>query len=84
MWETIFSEALNYGIFAAMFVALIIYVLRNTSQREKKYQEMITQLHESLKVIEQIQIVTKEISTSLIEMKNDLRRNRNEQTEKVA
>ena len=40
MWEEISAIAINSGLLPALFVALLIYVLHDTSKREKKYQDM--------------------------------------------
>ena len=73
MWESVFNAALNNGLWAALFVALMIYVLRDTAKREKKYQDLheenqdiIMQLVENLRVVNDIK---KDIS----DIKGDLR-----------
>lgn len=68
MWEEIFNQALGNGLLAALFVALLIYVLRDTAKREAKYQEMeeenrtiIARLTEGLKVVAELKVITEEI-----------------------
>ena len=51
MWETIFNVAIGNGIFALLFVALLVYQLRDSANREKKYQDTIEKLNEHLNVI---------------------------------
>ena len=60
--ETILEMAFNHGIWAALFVGLLFYILRDTAKREKKYQEIneenrqvIKQLAENLRVVKQVQ-----------------------------
>lgn len=54
MIEKILSLALETGLIAALFTGLLIYVLKDAAKREKKYQDTIDELHESLKVVYQI------------------------------
>ena len=68
MWEEIFTQALGNGLLAALFVALLIYVLRDTAKREKKYQQMeqenraiITRMTDGFKVVTELKSITEEI-----------------------
>lgn len=68
MWEEILALAVNSGLLPALFVALLIYVLRDTAKREKKYQEMeeenraiIAKLTEGLRVVSELKVITEEI-----------------------
>ena len=54
MIEKIFSLALDTGLIAALFTGLLIYILRDSKKREEKYQSMISQLHDTLKVVKTI------------------------------
>ena len=65
MWDNILSLAINYGIWAALFVSLMIYVLRDSKKRECKYQETIDKLADSLKIVEDIQEDITEIKFEL-------------------
>ena len=76
MWEQIFTQALGNGLLAALFVALLIYVLRDTSKREKKYQQMeeesrmiIARLTEGLKVVSELKTITEEIHKKVFDKK---------------
>ncbi len=44
------SQGLGYG----MFVFLLLYVLKTTGDREKKYQETIDKLAENFGIVEDI------------------------------
>lgn len=77
MWEEILALAINSGLLPALFVALLIYVLRDTANREKKYQEMeeenraiIARLSEGLRVVSELKIITEEIHKDVTELKN--------------
>jgi hypothetical protein len=68
MWEEIFTQALGNGLLAALFVALLIYVLRDTAKREKKYQQMeeenrtiITRLTDGFKNVTDLKVIAQEI-----------------------
>ncbi len=61
MWEEIVSVAVNYGLMSALFVGLLIWVLRDSKAREAKYQAMVNKLHDALSVVHDIQKETKEI-----------------------
>jgi uncharacterized protein YoxC len=44
-----FNElAVQYGIFAALFISLLVYVIRENAKREKAYQETIERLGHDL------------------------------------
>ena len=61
MWEEIFKLALSNGIWAVLFVGLLVYQLKDSAKREKKYQETITKLNAHLDVVEDIKEELKEI-----------------------
>ena len=68
MWEEIFTQALGNGLLAALFVALLIYVLRDTAKREKKYQQMeeenrtiIARLTDGFKIVTELKSIAQEI-----------------------
>lgn len=42
------SIASQWGIFAALFVSLLVYVIKQNEKREKEYQSFIKQLQESI------------------------------------
>lgn len=63
MWEEIFSMAISNGLFACMFVALLIYELKDSRTREKKYQKTIDSLANKL-------IIVQKIGEDVDEMKN--------------
>ena len=54
MWEEVFSVALSNGIFACMFVILLAYELKDSRQREKRYQNTIDVLSLRLGAVEDI------------------------------
>jgi hypothetical protein len=73
MWEKVFEAAINYGLMSMLFVALFVWVLRNSRDREQRYQSMIDKLHDALNVVAEIQRITKEISDTLAGLTKDLK-----------
>ena len=61
-WEVILSN----GIFAVLFVWLLFFQIKDSSQREKKYIEIINKLAKSLSVVEEIEEDVAEIKSKLV------------------
>ena len=55
MWEQIINVAAANGIWAMLFVALLIYQLQDSRKREIKYQATIDNLSHCLKLVETIE-----------------------------
>lgn len=68
MWEEIFKLALSNGIWAVLFVSLLIYQLKDSAKREKKYQETIVKLNQHLDAVEDIKEELKEIRNKIIKV----------------
>ena len=54
MWEEIINLAISNGIFAVLFMGLLIYQLRDSRTRESKYQSTIESLGKALQVIDEV------------------------------
>ena len=54
MWEEVSKLAVTQGIFAALFVALLVWVLRENNKRENRYINTIDSLAQSVNKIESI------------------------------
>ena len=65
MWEEIFNLALNNGLWAVLFLMLLVYVLKDSKSREAKYQETIETLAESLEIIHEVREDVQEIKAKL-------------------
>ena len=61
MWEKIFNLALQNGLWAVLFLGLLIYVLNDSRKREKKYQDTIVDLTKNLGVVQIIRLEVQEI-----------------------
>ena len=53
--------AISQGLGYALFVALFIYVLKTTGEREKKYQETIDKLADKFGILEDVKKDVEEI-----------------------
>ena len=71
MWEEVFRLALANGLWAVLFVALLIYQLRDSSSREKKYQQTIYKLNNHLDVVEDIREEVKNIHLKIVRGKGN-------------
>lgn len=75
MWEEIFNLALSNGLWSAMFLGLLIFQLKDSAKREKKYQETISKLNEHLNAVGEIKEEVKEIRqvimTTKVRRKNE-------------
>ncbi len=69
MWQEIFNLALSNGIWSAMFLGLLIYQLKDSNKREKKYQETIAKLNEHLGAVSEIKEEVKEIRQAVMNAK---------------
>ncbi len=61
MWEQIFNLAVQHGLWAVLFLALLIYVLNDSRKREKKYQDTIVNLTKTLGIVQIIKNEVEEI-----------------------
>ena len=66
MWEQVFSVALSNGIFACLFVALLVYQLKDSRAREKKYQSTINALATNLSCIKKVEEDVEEIKKVVV------------------
>lgn len=69
MWQKILELALTNGIWSALFVGLLIYELKDSSKREKKYQETIQKLNSHLEIVNDIKEEVKELRTAVLSSK---------------
>lgn len=69
-WEFIIEQVLANGLWAALFIGLMIYILKDANIREQKYQKVISDLTNNIKLINEIKIDIKEIKEKLNDKKN--------------
>lgn len=54
MEQEIIKMSLSYGVFGVLFVYLFFYMLKDSKQREVKYQEIIDKLTEKFGIVDSI------------------------------
>ena len=54
MWQQIFDMAINNGLWAVLFLCMLVYMLKDANKREQKYRATIDGLLGRLDVVEQI------------------------------
>ena len=81
MWNEVFNIAISNGIFAVLFVALLVYVLKDSRKREAKYQNIIDVLSAKLNTVDEIKQDVSEIKTNLIN--GNSKRRKNEKIDKI-
>ena len=65
MWDEIIKLAMSNGIWAVLFLGLLIFQLKDSACREKKYQKTIEVLSNNLSVVEQIKEEVAEIKSAI-------------------
>ena len=65
MWEQIVNLAISNGLFAVLFMGLLIYQLRDSRTREKKYQDTIVKLGNALELVQSIKDDVEDIKEML-------------------
>ena len=81
MWNDVFNIAISNGIFAVMFVALLVYVLKDSRKRESKYQNIIDILSVKLNTVEEIKQDVSDIKQFITN--NPIKRRKNEKHDKI-
>ncbi|GFZ31748.1 hypothetical protein CSC2_22740 [Clostridium zeae] len=59
--DDLMKAALSQGFGYALFVFLLLYVLKTTGEREKRYQGLLDKLTEKFSIIEDIKGDVKEV-----------------------
>jgi len=65
MWETIIEYMAANGVWALLFLGLLVYQLQDSKKREEKYTATITSLTEGLGALEGIKQDIKNIIDSI-------------------
>lgn len=73
MWNEIFNLAIKDGIWAVLFLGLFVFVIRDSSKREHKYQQTIKDLTSHLGIV-------KSIKEDVDEIKNFVYKNKRTKT----
>lgn len=81
MWEQIVNLAISNGLFAVLFLGLLVYQLRDSRAREQKYQSMIAKLGDSLEIVKQVKDDVEDIKDKLNSKKIIFRRTKEDKVE---
>lgn len=81
MWEQIVNLAISNGLFAVLFLGLLVYQLKDSRTREQKYQSMITKLGNSLEIVKQVKEDVEDIKDKLNSKKIIFRKTKEEKVE---
>ena len=65
MWQEVVNLAISNGLFAVLFLGLLVYFLRDSSRREKKYQETILKLGNALEIVQGVKQDVEDIKEML-------------------
>lgn len=63
MWDEVLNLAIKNGLWAVLFMALFVFVIKDSANREKKYQDTIKNLTEHLGVVKMIKEDVDDIKT---------------------
>ena len=63
--DQLISAALSQGLGYGLFVALLLYVLKTTGEREKRYQDLLDTLTQKFNIVEDIKEDVKEIKNKI-------------------
>ena len=69
MWEKIVNLAIQNGLFAVLFLGLLIFILKDSAKREKKYQQTIENLNKNLNSALKVNDEIKEIDENVKDIK---------------
>ena len=73
MWEEIFKLAISNGIFAVMFLGLLIYQLKDSGRREKKYQDTLEKLSNGYNHLSNVESDLKNVRSDIEDIKSDIK-----------
>ena len=66
IWQDVISVVISNGIFATLFVLLFFYQLKDSRQRENKYQKTISELTRHIGTIQEIKEDVEELKSVMI------------------
>lgn len=69
MVEQIVNLAISNGLWAVLFVLLFFYQVKNSSNREKKYQQIIDNLTNSLGIVKSIDANVRALNKDIVKIK---------------
>ena len=78
MWEQIINLAVSNGLFAVLFLGLLIYQLKDSRNRENRYQDTIVKLGRALEIVQSVKHDVEEIKDILHAQNISCREEQNE------
>ena len=69
MWEQIVNLAISNGLFAVLFLGLLVYQLKDSRTSEQKYQMTIEKLGNSLEIVKQVKEDVEDIKDKINQKK---------------
>lgn len=72
MWQQIFDLAINNGLWAVLFMGLLIFQLKDSRARETKYQETIFKLSNTLEKVNIIDENVSNLAENIVEVKDNV------------
>ena len=69
MWEQIVNLAISNGLFAVLFLGLLVYQLKDSRTREQKYHMTIEKLGNSLEIVKQVKEDVEDIKDKINQKK---------------
>ena len=73
MWNEILNLAIKNGIWAVLFLGLFVFVIKDSSTREKKYQQTIKDLTAHLGIVNSIKEDINQIKNLVFKSKKPLK-----------
>ena len=69
MIDEIINLAISNGLWAVLFVLLFLYQIKNSTKREKKYQDIIENLTNSFGILKTIDANVKALNKEIVKIK---------------
>lgn len=70
-WNELIKIVISNGVFAALFVFLFVYELRDSARREKEYRETIDGLMNHLEIIDEVKAEVSDLKDLVLEKQNE-------------
>ncbi len=65
MWEKVINLAIGNGLWAVLFLMLLVFVLKDSKTREQKYQDTIQNLGNALQVVHDVKEDVEDIKEAI-------------------
>lgn len=71
MWNEVLQLAIKNGLWAVLFSALLIFVLKDSNKRESEYQQTIKDLTVHLGIVKEIKQEVEEVKNMVLASSKD-------------